>query len=346
MPQGRLTILSAAERRYCEPLLRGFADQHPAIDIDFVFGISTDLHRRYLQEAAAGGATADLFWSSAMDQQMALVLEGHAQPHGVPLSLPAGMAYRDLAVATTCEPLFTLSRNAAEPAGTPAEIAALIASDPDRFRGRIAVPDIETNGLGFLAMLWWALEDSGFDDFLDALARCVPRAVGSAPALIAAMSDGAELALHLLGAYANRAVAADPTLHIAPSAAPALAVSRIAFIPRRAANPEAASAFLAYMLSSEGQAAIGEAGLFPLTATPERPLAPDPAGRTLFPSARSRRARLAAHAVAGRPRPHRRSISEETRMTTMNRRSLLVGAALSPLAAGGAALRRPIGPTR
>lgn len=272
----RLTIFSAAERRYCEPLLRGFAEDHPAVDIDFVFGISTDLHRRYLQEAAAGGATADLLWSSAMDQQMALVLEGHAQPHGVPLRLPAGLAYRDLAVATTCEPLFALSRDAVAPAGTPAELASLIANDPSRFRGRIAVPDIETNGLGFLAMLCWALEDSGFDEFLDALALCRPRAVGSAPALIAAMSDGAELALHLLGSYARRAVAADPTLHIAPSAAPSLAVARIAFIPRRAANPEAASAFLAYMLSSKGQATIGEAGLYPLTAMPERPLAPIP----------------------------------------------------------------------
>jgi iron(III) transport system substrate-binding protein len=276
MPRGRLTIFSAAERRYCEPLLRGYAEHHPAVDIDFVFGISTGLHRRYLQEAAAGGPTADLLWSSAMDQQMALVLEGHAQPHGVPLRLPAGMAYRDLAVATTCEPLFTLSRDAAAPAGTPAEIAALIASDPNRFRQRIAVPDIETNGLGFLALLRWALDDVAFDEFLDALALSMPRAVGSAPALIAAMSDGAELALHLLGSYARRAVAANPTLHIAPSAEPSLAVARIAFVPRRAANPEAASAFLAYMLSSEGQAAIGEAGLFPLTATSERPLAPIP----------------------------------------------------------------------
>lgn len=291
MPIGRLTLLSAAERRYCEPLLRGFAELHPEIEIDFVFGISTDLHRRYLREAAAGGATADLFWSSAMDQQMGLVLEGHAQPHGVRHDLPPGAAYRDLAVATTCEPLFTLTRNASAAAGTPAEIASLIASDRPRFRGRIAVPDIETNGLGFLAMLCWALEQPGFDDFLDALAACEPRAAGSAPALIAAMSEGAELALHLLGAYAGRAVAADPALHLAPSAAPSLAVGRVAFIPRRAANPEAASTFLAYMLSPEGQAAIGEAGLFPIAETPQRPLAPIPLdesfSRLLDPASRS-----------------------------------------------------------
>ncbi|MBX9843403.1 MAG: substrate-binding domain-containing protein [Xanthobacteraceae bacterium] len=282
MSRRRLTIFSAAERRYCEPLLRGFAGHHPEIDIDFVFGISTDLHRRFLNDEASGAPPADLFWSSAMDQQMSLVLDGHAQPHGVRHGLPAGAAYRDLAVATTCEPIVTLARDVAAPAGAPAEIAALIHSDVARFRGRIAVPDIETNGLGFVAMLWWALKDPAFDGFLEALLRCEPRAVGSAPALIAAMAGGAELALHLLGAYAERAVAADPALTVAQSALPSMAVARVAFIPRRAANPEAASVFLGYMLSPEGQAAIGEAGLFPINAQQARPVTPIPLGEDFF----------------------------------------------------------------
>jgi iron(III) transport system substrate-binding protein len=291
MSRKRLTIFSAAERRYCEPLLRGFAGRHPDIEIDFVFGISTDLHRRFLREAASGGPAPDLFWSSAMDQQMSLVLEGHAQPHGVNHTLPAGAAYRDLAVATTCEPLVTLTRNAVAPAGTPAEIAVLIGGDVTRFRGRIAVPDIETNGLGFLAMLWWSEQDASFDAFLDALALCEPVAVGSAPALIAAMSEGAELVLHVLGAYAERAVAADATFGIACSAAPWPAIARVAFIPRRAANPDLASLFLAYLLSADGQAAIGEAGLFPIAAKPMRPVAPIPLDerfpRLLDPNLRS-----------------------------------------------------------
>jgi iron(III) transport system substrate-binding protein len=282
MSRQRLTILSAAERRYCEPLLRGFAEAHPSVEIDFVFGISTDLHRRFLTEAASGGATADLFWSSAMDQQMGLVLEGHAQPHGVKRSLPPGASYGDVAVATTCEPLFTLARDASVLAGSPSEIASLIASDPARFRGRIAVPDIETNGLGFLAMLWWALADPSFDNFLETLALSEARAVGSAPALVAAVSEGGELAIHLLGAYAARAVAADPALTIARSSAPAMAVARVAFIPRRAANPEAASAFLDYMLSPQGQAAIGEAGLFPLDTPHMHPTVPIPLDERLL----------------------------------------------------------------
>jgi iron(III) transport system substrate-binding protein len=282
MPRQHLTLFSAAERRYCEPLLCGFAERHPDIDVDFVFGISTDLHRRFLDEEASGRRVADLFWSSAMDQQMRLVLDGHAQPHRLRLDLPPEAAYRDLAVATTCEPIATLTRDAAAHAGAPAEIAALIGSDVARFRGRVAVPDIESNGLGFLAMLWWASKEAAFDGFLNALSLCAPRAVGSAPALIAAMTEGAELALHLLGAYAERAVAADPTLKIAPSAAPSMAVARVAFIPRRAANPEAASRFLGYLLSPEGQTAIGQAGLFPIHAKQARPVAPIPLDENFF----------------------------------------------------------------
>lgn len=257
-------------------MLFGFAQRHPEVELDFVFGISTDLHRRYLQDAAGGGPTADLLWSSAMDQQMGLVLDGHAQPHGVQHTLPPGAAYRDLAVATTCEPLFTLSRDVSVPAGTPAEIAALIASDPDRFRGRVAVPDIETNGLGFLAMLRWSLEEPDFDKFLDLLSACSPRAVGSAPALVSAMNDGAQLALNVLGSYSLRALSADPALHIAPTAARSIGASRVAFIPRRAANPEAASAFLAYLVSPQGQAALGKAGLFPIAGPQSHPVAPIP----------------------------------------------------------------------
>ena len=117
------------------------------------------------------------------------------------------------------------------------------------------------------------------------------------------------MALHLLGSYAGRTVAADPALYIAPSAAPSLAVARVAFIPRRAANPAAASWFLAYMLSPEGQAALGDGGLFPFTATSEQKLAPirldEGFDRLLDESAR---ASLLARwrAAVGRTEQHRR----------------------------------------
>ncbi|WP_158287771.1 substrate-binding domain-containing protein [Falsiroseomonas bella] len=272
MARGRLTLLSAAERRYCEPLLASFAARHPAVELDFVFGISTSLHQRFLAELAAGDATADLIWSSAMDLQMGLVLQGEAQPHGVAHGLPHWAAYRDLALSTTAEPIVTLMRGPPAPAGTPGELAALLRAQAPRFRGQVVVPDIEANGLGFLSMLRWSLEAPEFGAMLDALAAVAPRPVGSIGQLAAAMEQGAGLGLHVLGAYAARAAAAHPDLSVAPSAAPPAAVARVAFIPRRAANPEAAAAFLAHLVSPEGQAALGAAGLYPLLGAAAQPV--------------------------------------------------------------------------
>ncbi|MGK7870262.1 substrate-binding domain-containing protein [Falsiroseomonas sp. E2-1-a20] len=267
-PRGRLTIFSAAERPYCEALLRGFAQRHPDVEVDFIFGISTALHDRYLADHAAGGATADLVWSSAMDQVMGLVLDGHAQQHGVAHGLPAMADWQGLALATTWEPVFSLAR-AACPAGTFGEIARHLHANP----GPVAVPDIVANGLGFLALLRASLDDPDFEAGFAALAARRPQLCGSAHALVQAMQTGV-LAVHVLGAYALRAAAADPGLHVADSAAPAPAVARLAFIPRRAANPEAAAAFVAYMVAPEGQAALAEGGFWPVLAAPPRPIAP------------------------------------------------------------------------
>jgi iron(III) transport system substrate-binding protein len=206
-----------------------------------------------------------------MDLQMGLVAAGQARPHGLSPALPPGAVFRDLAVSTTSEPLAALLRGAPAPAGTPAEIAALLRADPARFRGRVLLPDIEANGLGFLAMLRWSLTEPGFDTMLDALRDAAPRLVGSIGGLVQAMGE-AELGLHVLGAYATRSVAADPALSIAPSAAPPLAVARVAFIPARARDPEAAAAFLGYLVSAEGQAALGEAGLYPVTTAEVPPI--------------------------------------------------------------------------
>lgn len=268
--ENRLVVFSAAEQQYCAGLLEGFAARHPGIGIDFVFGISVALHERYLAAVAAGKPEADLLWSSAMDLQMGLVLAGDALPHPSPEAhtLP-GAAYRDLAYATTMEPLVTLVNrerfDVNVPAGSLAEIAAALRSDPQRFLGRIACFDIVTNGLGFLAMLHESRRDADFDAFLQALAACRPRLFGSNPPLVEEVASGrAALGFHVLSSYALRAARSNPSLAIAVSNSPPLAVSRVAFIPRSAPHPNAARLFLDYLLCREGQQRLQEAGLFPI----------------------------------------------------------------------------------
>ena len=269
--EDRLVIYSAAEKKYCTGLLEDFNARHPGIEVDFVFGISVALHERYLAALAAGKPEADLLRSSAMDLQMSLVLTGDALRHPSPgaHALPQGAAYRDLAYATTMEPLVTLvNRDRFDlnlAAGSLTELTAVLRSDPERFLGRIACYDIAANGLGFLALLHESRRSVDFAAFLQVLAACRPKLFGSNPPLVEEVASGrAALGFHVLASYALRATRSNPSLAIAASNTPPLAVSRVAFIPRSAPHPNAARLFLDYLLSQDGQQCLLEAGLFPI----------------------------------------------------------------------------------
>lgn len=269
--ESRVVVYSAAEKRHCTGLIVGFSERHPSIEVEFRDGISVALHERYLAELATGKPEADVLWSSAMDLQMGLVLAGRALPHRNPEAhaLPAGAVYRDMAYATTVEPLVTLvNRDCFDvrlPAGSLVELTAALWSDPEWFRGRLASYDIERNGLGFLALLHESRRGADFDAFIEVLAACRPKVFGSNPALVEEVASGrAALGYHVLGSYALRAVRSNPSLAIAASNAPPLAVSRVAFISSRAPHPNAAKLFLDYLLSRDGQQLLREAGLFPI----------------------------------------------------------------------------------
>lgn len=269
--EGALVVYSAAEKQYCAGLLNGFSERHPRVQVDFQFGISVALNERYLAELAANAPRADVVWSSAMDLQMRLVLAGGAMRYRSPEAhaYPDGAVYRDMAYLTTLEPLLTLMNrdrfDVRTPAGSLAELAAAVRSDLGRFRGRVACYDIERNGLGFLALLDESRRSADFDTFLDALAACQPKVFGSNPALVDEVASGrAAFAYHVLASYALRAVKAHPSLAIAVSNAAPLAISRVAFIPQRAPHPDAAQAFVDYLLSRDGQQQLLAAGLFPI----------------------------------------------------------------------------------
>jgi ABC-type Fe3+ transport system substrate-binding protein len=101
----------------------------------------------------------------------------------------------------------------------------------------------------------------------------------SNPPLVEEVASGrAALAFHVLGAFALRAMRANPCLAVAPTAEPQLAASRIAFVPVSAPHPRAAKKFLDYLLSDAGQRALGESELFPLRAAGHAGLQPGLSG--------------------------------------------------------------------
>lgn len=272
-PREKLLVYSAVDEKFCKPLVDGFRNKHPEIDLDFQGGISVALHESYLAALAAGEPKVDLFWSSGMDLQMGLVASGHASTYRSPEAsfLPVGAVLGDMAYATTLEPLVTLvNRSAFDPAarvGSLAEIAAVLEADAEGFRERVACYDVERNGLGFLALLHESLNDEAFERFMHALGPCRPRIFSSNPGLVDDVASGrASIAYHVLSSFALRAVRDNPGLAIAASHAPPLAVSRVAFIPKTAPSPAAARKFLDHLISEAGQQGLHEAGLYPIRA--------------------------------------------------------------------------------
>jgi iron(III) transport system substrate-binding protein len=267
-----IVLHSGALRSSCEPLLAAYHARHPGDEIEFHQAISTALDRRFRDEIAAAGASADVVWSPAMDLQMQLVRDGFAarvSPANA-AALPAGAVHASCAFATTLEPVVTLVDARAlgdAPAGSLREIADLLLSDVQRFRGRVAAYDIVGNGLGFLAMMFESRLRPGFDRFLEALAAVRPQLMAWNPPIVEALaSANVLLAPHVLGHFADRAVAQHRGLAIARSDEPSIAISRIAFVSRHARNPEGALRLLDFLLGDEGQAKIGEGGLYPLRA--------------------------------------------------------------------------------
>ncbi len=268
---GPLVVYSAAFRPFCAALLEGFNQAYPDIELIFVDDISTRLHQRFLTLHEQGQPVPDLIWSSAMDLQMSLVLQQHAQPYSSSMvdQLPAWAQCQDQAFATTLEPLVHIAHRSAfsdlDRCSSLVEICSLMEQHGALLQGKLACFDIEKNGLSFLALLW-ASEPSGpYQRFRDLLARMQAQFYDSNPPLIEALqSKKALLGLNVLGSFAARALRQDPGLRVGAGQAPRLGVSRIALITRQANNPAAAGLFIDYLLSDAGQLRMAQDELFPL----------------------------------------------------------------------------------
>ena len=274
----KVVIFSAAFRPYCRSLISGFESAYPEIEVDFIDGISTELHNRYLDLCLKGEPVPDIIWSSAMDLQMSLVMQGHAQPHKSRWTkrLPEWARFDDLAFATTLEPLCTLIHRDHLPAdslaGSIQEISELIETHSSTLAGRVGVFDIEKNGLGFLAMLVARNQPDSFRRFLNALVASAPRLYASNPPMINSLVQGdIFLGINVLGAFAERAVQQHPELIIANSRSPGLGVSRVAIMTSQAPHPIAAQLFLDYLLSDKGQSMMALDALYPIFAPDAKP---------------------------------------------------------------------------
>ena len=278
--EGRVVVYSTTDLSAASPLNRAFEALYPGIKVEYREMDSAILHRRFLAEAAASPrASADVVWSSAMDRQFKLVNDGYAQPYRSPEAdrLPEWANWRGEAYGTTFEPVGFIYNErllrGEEIPQTHADFARLLKERTARFKGRVTTYDVEKSGVGFLLATQDSRATPAFWSLAGLLGTSGARLEENSAAMMEAVGSGAALlGYNVIGSYAIARAGMDPSIAVVLPKDYTLVLSRVAFIARNAANPNAAKLWIDFLLSQRGQALLaGKSGLASVRADVEGP---------------------------------------------------------------------------
>ncbi|MFC6710574.1 ABC transporter substrate-binding protein [Paracoccus cavernae] len=265
----RLVIYSSLDTGLARPLIEAFQQGNPDVAVVYEDLLTGTLHDRIVaesrQDGATGGVTADFAFSSAMDLQVKLANDGFAQAVETPdtADWPDWANWRDTAYALTYEPaVFAYhipSFAGIAPPSTRAELVAWISGRPEQAAGRIGTYDIARSGVGYLFL---ARDQELFPKIWEIVAAMGQAGVQQFPTsgeLLARIGDGRlALGYNLLGSYAAEAARQNPDIGLILPRDFTVVVSRVAVVPKAARSPELGGAFLAFLMSPEGQSLLSQ----------------------------------------------------------------------------------------
>jgi iron(III) transport system substrate-binding protein len=266
--EAKLVIYGATDSKAAQPLIKDFSALYPGIKVEYNDMNSTEVYNRFISESAAGGDTADVLWSSAMDLQVKLAMGGYALGYKSveAAAIPGWAAYKDLATGTTFEPaVFVYNKrlvSGAEVPQTHADFARVIAQP--KFADKVTTYDIEKSGVGFMFMTQDAQEFKEFPQLEAAFGTARVRVQSSTGTMLERISSGENLiGYNVIGSYALVRAQTDPSLGIVFPKDYTLVMSRVQFINKAAKHPNAAKLWIDYVLSRRGQTVIAnESKLF------------------------------------------------------------------------------------
>jgi iron(III) transport system substrate-binding protein len=263
--EGRVTVYSTTDFAAAYPLIRAFESRYPGITVDYREQNSDDIYRRFLAELATKSPGADVVWSSAMPEQFKLVNDGHALSYASPERpyLPSWAIWKNEAYGTSYEPVVFVYNARQLPAdlipSTHADFARILDGHRDLLRGRVASYDIEHSGSAFLFAAEDARTTPVFWDVARALGGVNVNLYITTAAMLERVAAGESLlAYNVIGSYAARYADRNPALAIKMPTDYTLVATRVAFIARRAARPNAARLWLDFMLSRDGQGVMAD----------------------------------------------------------------------------------------
>ena len=261
--EGKVVVYATTDTKSAEPIVKDFEALYPGIKVEYNDLNSTELYNRFIGEAAAGGATGDITWSSAMDLQVKLVNDGHALTYKSPeaAKLPAWAVWKDQAYGSTYEPIsIVYNKRLLSGAEIPKSHADLVKvlGNP-KLKGKVVTYDPERSGVGFSYLTQDLKHNKGFWDMAKALGNAKVKVYTSTGAMMEKVSSGeALLGYNIIGSYAFLKAKKDPSIGYLFPSDYTVVMSRVTFISKHAKNPNAAKLWLDYTLSHRGQQVISD----------------------------------------------------------------------------------------
>ena len=260
-PARTLVVYSSLDSPLARPLIDAFQQRYPDVSVRYEDLLTQDIAARVARESDAGQPTADVVFSSAMDLTVKLANDGYAREVSVPGAArwPGWASWRGMVFALTFEPAVIVYHRPSFPDGAPdtrAELMDWLATAP---QGAIGTYDIARSAVGFLFLMRDREHFADLWPLVRAMGRAGVRIFPTSQAVIDGVNSGAlKLGYNVLGSYAADQAARLPDLGLALPQDYVVIVSRVALVPKAAANPDLGEAFLAFLMSREGQTVLAE----------------------------------------------------------------------------------------
>lgn len=260
-----LRLYMSLDEDLARPLIQGFQALNPDIAVEYQDLLTGQIFARITEETDAGGTTADLAFSSAMDLQIKLANDGYAQAVATPSSAdwPRWANWRDTAYAITFEPAVLVYHKPSfrdrRPPATRFELLDWLDHGGATVQGRIGTYDIALSGVGYLFL---ARDQEHFFDIWNlgqAMGRAGVQQFATSREILERVADGRlAVGYNILGSYAADWARQEPDVGLLLPRDFTVVVSRVALVPRAAARPDLGAAFLAFLMSREGQTILAE----------------------------------------------------------------------------------------
>jgi iron(III) transport system substrate-binding protein len=200
-----------------------------------------------------------------MDLQLRLANAGEAQAYDSPeiAAIPAWAIWKNVAFGTTFEPIVIVYNKRLLPPDeipqTHADLVRLLTEKRDRFLGKVVTYNVERSALGFLLATQDERASGDSWALVNALGSAAANVVPTTEAILSRVSKGEDLiGYNALGSYAYIQSKRDTSVGYVYPRDYTLIVTRIMFIGKKAANPNAAKLWVDYLLSRRGQAVMAD----------------------------------------------------------------------------------------